>query len=369
MGAGAFACGCGQVLIQGYDSARFLSVGIACGRCGALSVTPGLPDGQAPPFAVVIAEPIAEPRTQTITLPPSAFVAGRAEMSRITALYQPVTPAGNVYRMTPEVLDGLAEAYGRHVGAALPVGAGPAEDPFAGMAEDALGWAVGHLRERMRNPDWACLEDTATAAASCHAAGFLHFLASWSHHPLFSAMLATAAERGFSLHGLAPFAAAHCLTMQGNTVGFPGATAERIEGISLATGPTETLAVLLEVFDRFEYPHGQPWDAARLRAAVQEVLGAAASRLNLRNPGVLVLSPGLALAGFDEALIAAVQAGVQAVGRRHRGLMAVAPVVLRLLPAAGDKQAVQFGYGFFPVLNRHYRGKVPVTSQLGGSSG
>ena len=73
----------------------------------------------------------------------------------------------------------------------------------------------------------------------------------------------------------------------------------------------------------------------------------------------MFLSPGIALAGYDEALIQAITHAMLTLGRKNRGLMAVAPIVLRLLPTA-DPHAIQFGYGLFPVANRHYRG----TNQL-----
>ena len=294
----------------------------------------------------------------TTILPQSAFVVGRAEMDRITALYQPVTPPASVYRITPALLDAAEADHERHVGAHLPeVPADPA-NAFSGMPSHALSWAIRHLRARMRSGPWACLDSAPTAAACCHVAGFLHFIATWTHHPLFPAMAATAADRGFSLHGLAPFAAAHCLTMQGNRISFPQVTGfpGRIDGFNLATGPVETVSVVTDVFDRFEYPFGQSWDETRLRAAVLERIGAMQARINMRHPGLLLLSPGTALSGFDEALIKAVQAALQAAGRKNRGLMAVAPLVLRVLPAA-EPQAVQFGYGFFPIANRHYRGE------------
>ncbi|MDR3531308.1 MAG: hypothetical protein P4L90_12250, partial [Rhodopila sp.] len=271
------------------------------------------------------------------------------------------TPADNTYRVSAALLDEVAAAFERYTGMPLPGGEGNLNDPFAGLREQALGWAVRHLRARIRSDAWSCMGDAPTANAVTHVAGFLHFVATWSRHPLFPAMVTTAADRGFSLHGLAPFAAAHCLTMMGNRLSFPEPMGYpgRIEGFSLATGATETVAVHTDVFDRFEFPFGRPWDHASLRAAVSDLLEAAQGRINLRNPGVLLLSPGTALAGFDEALIEAVKASVQALGRKNRGLMAVAPVVLRL-QATPDPHAVRFGYGFFPIPNRHYRGEGPL---------
>lgn len=201
------------------------------------------------------------------------------------------------------------------------------------------------------------MDDVATPIAVVHLTAFLHFVATWSHHPLFAAMVAGAAARRFSVHGLAPFAVAHCATMLGNRISFPAPVGEppRLGSFNLATGPTDIVSVRIDVFDRFEVPFGQPWDQASLRAAVADQIAAAQARINLRNPGLLVLSPGAALAGYDEALIEAVKHGLQLLGRKNRGLMAVAPIVLRL-QATPDPHTVRFGYGFFPTANRHYVG-------------
>jgi hypothetical protein len=174
-------------------------------------------------------------------------------------------------------------------------------------------------------------------------------------------MVATAADRSFSLHGLAPFATAHCLTMMGNRINFPEPLGYpgRIEGFNLVGGPSETVGVHVEVFDRFEFPFGEKWDAVRLLSGVSEAIGAAQGQINLRHPGMLLLSPGTALTGYDEALIEAIKSAMQGLGRKNRGLMAVAPIVLRLQPLA-DPHAVRFGYGLFPIANRHYQGSMQI---------
>jgi hypothetical protein len=253
------------------------------------------------------------------------------------------------------LLDEAVAGFERHTCGALPnVAAG---DPFVGIGEHALAWAVRHLRGRMRGGSWACTEDAATGAAVTHVAGFLHFLATWGRHPLFPAMVAAAADRGFSLHRLAPFAAAHCLTMMGNRIRFPEPAGYpgRIEGFDIvcASGP---VGVVTEVFARFESPFGGAWGPAALLAAVSAALESARARINLRNPGLLVLSAGNAAAGYDEAVIVAVREAVLRLGRKNRGLMAVTPTVLRL-QALPDPHAIRFCYGFFPVANRHYRGE------------
>ncbi len=342
-GGGTLACSCGQILIDGFSADRFLGVGITCGRCGTLTVTDPLAEGAVPPRSAIIAAPSVAPRESAMTVPPGATVVGQAEMARFQALFQPASP-DNVYRIGPALLDEADTAFG---GSLLQT-----------AADHSLGSAVRLLRAAMAGASGVRASDAPTAAALTQVIAFLHFVASWSRHPLFPAMMATAGERGFDLHGLTPFATAHCLMMMGNRVRFgePTGYPERIEGFELVTGVADTAAVQVEVFDRFEYPAGEPWDPPSLLTAVAAVVGAAQGRINLRHPGLLVLSPGNALAGFDEGLIAAVKEAVAAVGRRNRGLMGVAPVVLRL-QALPDPAAVRFGYGIFPIPNRHYRGE------------
>jgi hypothetical protein len=360
-GGGTLACACGNTLIEGFQPVLFLGVGIQCARCGTVTTTEPLPQGKMPPPGLIAAGPSVEPRMEAMKVPTGVAVVGRTEMDRLGSLFRPRTPADTNYLVSPDLLDQAATAFEHHAGGPLPAVAVVASDGFGGLRDHALGWAVQHLRVRIQDESWACMESPATANAVTHVAGFLHFVATWSHHPLFPVMAATAADRGFSLHGLALFAAAHSLAMMRNRIGFqePTGYPARIEHFDLAAGATEVVRVQIEVFDRFEFPFGRKWDQASLQDAVSDVVAAAQGRINLRNPGLLLLSPGTALAGYDEALVEAAKVAVQAQGRKNRGLMAVAPIVLRL-QAVQDPQAVRFGYGLFPVTNRHYSGDTPA---------
>jgi hypothetical protein len=360
-GDGTLPCACGNILIEGFQPTQFLGVGIQCARCGAVTTTPPLPDGRMLPPFVITAQPSAEPRVGAMKVPDRVALAGRAEMDRLGTLFRPATPEDSVYQVSPELLDRAEAAFERHVGGALPVVDADPANAFAGVRDHALAWAVRHLRARLQDESWACMQDAPTANAVTHVAGFMHFVATWSRHPLFPAMAATAGDRGCSLHGLALFAAAHSLALMGNRIGFdePTGYPARINGFNLATGQTSVARVHLTVFDRFEFPFGQPWDHASLRAAVLDVVAGSQNLINLRNPGLLLLSPGTTLPGYDEALIEAVKAALLSLGRKNRGLMAVAPIVLRL-QALPDPHAARFGYGLFPVRNRRYSGEAPA---------
>lgn len=356
-GSETLACQCGNTLIQGFDAARFLAIGIQCARCGSIVTTAPLAEGARPPRSAIVAAPSVEPRATAMTVTPGICVIGQAEMERLQALFQPASP-GNLYQISDQLLDEAAAAFERLTGATLP--AIGYEDAPAGMRKHALGWAVGHLRRRVQAATWACLEDPMSGVAVSYVAGFLHFVATWHRHPLFSAMVTSAADRGFSPHGLAPFTAAHCMTMLGNRISFPDPQGfpERIDGFTIVAG-ADPVGVQIEVFDRFEFPFSPFATPADHYGAVTQAMGAAQARINLRNPGVLILSPGNALPGQDDALIEAIKAGMQSLGRKNRGLMAVAMVAPRLQEMP-DPHSVRFGYLFFPVGNRHYRGDNPV---------
>ncbi|HVZ08134.1 hypothetical protein [Rhodopila sp.] len=354
VGQGVLECAaCGNRLIDAYDPAYFIDIGLQCGRCAAVTTTLRLADPARPPFAVIIAEPVAESRRFTATLNPSAFIISRAEIDRVAALFQPRTPDWR-YQITATLLEEAVATHRRITGRDLP--SIPA-DPARGLPQHALAWAIAHLQARVAAGPWRADDGIPTPIAVVTVAGFLHFVGAWSHHPGFPAMVAGAASRGFSSHGLAPFVAAYCAAMMGNRVSFPARTEApaAATGFDLAVGPTEKVPMVLDVFDRFEVPFGQPWTPAALRTAVAERVAATAGRINPRHHGLLLLSPGPALLGFDEALIAAIQDVVQGQGRRHRGLMAVAPVVLRLQQMP-EPDTVRLCYGFFPVPNRHYEG-------------
>jgi hypothetical protein len=363
VGGGTLACVCGHTLVAGYDAGRVLGIGIQCARCDAVTSTPPLAEGAPSPSAVLIAAPSAEPRTVPMTVAQGITVIGQTEFDRLSGLFRPVTPAENVYRVTPECLDEAAASYERHVGDRLPTVTLNPNEPVRGLRDHALGWAVAHLRAEMRDPSWAGIRNDVTATAVLHVAGFLHFVATWSHHPLFPAMAATVADRGCSLHGLAPFAAAHSLNLMGNRLifppplGYPG----RIEGFALLTGSIDALPVHVEAFDRFEFPFGQHWDHVSLRTAVSAAIEAAQGRINLRNPGLLLLSPGSALGGYDAALHQAIEAAMLALGRKNRGLMAAGSILLRQQPTP-DPAAVRFGYGLLPVANRRFQGDTRIHS-------
>ena len=141
-------------------------------------------------------------------------------------------------------------------------------------------------------------------------------------------MAAGAAAAGFSTHALAVFAAARCMAADGNRIGLvPPDRGERIDGFHITTGSTETgsperVAVLVHRFDRFDWPRGRGVEVAATRAATIDALIASQGRINVRRPGMVVLSVGLGAPRARSAARRGHRLGpCTTVGAEHRGLV------------------------------------------------
>jgi hypothetical protein len=332
----------------------------------ALTAAEPPPATDAPSLAAILEEPGTDPGSDLLAVPAYVLTAGQEDISRIAAMQQPVTPADNVYRLSPALLDDAIAACGQYAAAIRAAADAPAVEAEAAVSgrsgaaakDEGLAAAIRHLRTRMADPDWRCLESGETARAVACVTGFLHFTRTWGHHILFPGMLASLAETGFSPHGLAPFAAAHCVATSGNPVSFPDRAGQtgRITSFSLATGPVSAVTVHVETIGRLASAAGQILDADSLKRTVEARVAAIQGRINARHPGILVLSASaVPPAGADGVLSAAVTRVLSNLGRKNSGLIAVAPIVIHLHPGQ-DKREVILGYGFMPIANPHFTG-------------
>ena len=75
-----------------------------------------------------------------------------------------------------------------------------------------------------------------------------------------------------------------------------------------------------------------------LTAVVVDALAAAQGRVNRARPGIVVLTASIFQPDFDQMVVDAIHAAFQAVGRRHRGVAAVAIVMPKVLPIGTPDQ-------------------------------
>jgi hypothetical protein len=346
-GFGIFGCACGQsLLISGYEPRNFLGIAVQCAACGRISETPGLPIGAAPPAAVTIVERGAENPPPTVAS--GTVLISREEVERLAALYQPRSTTTDPHLISDALLDDVEFQQRRWTGESL------APSP-ANHRDHALAWAVAHFRVKLRDPDWTSFADDTDMVAVTIIAAFRDLFASWVHHPLFGAMIGTAAAQGFSLHAMATFGAAKSMASAGNRVGFIATEGPRpkIVSFQVVLDAEDQMSVAVHRFDRYEWPNGGKATPDLVRAAVLEAMASVQGSINRLRPGILVLSAGASEGRFDQMLIDTINAAVASHGKRYRGLAAVSAIFPKV-GVTGQRREVRFGYSFYPIANRSH---------------
>ena len=355
-GPGTLDCTCGaSVLVRGYRPGTLLAISIQCFRCGSVTTTRGLPDGAVLPVGLRAVPRVATALPEPLSLPDGLVLACEAEIARVDALARPADPPFEQLVITPDTVVEALAAYDRLTGQldAHREAVRRRGNPDAWMPQHPLAWALTWLQARSGQPNWSWFATHAHAVAGSHLGSFRHFIACWSRHPQFPAMTASAAAEGFSLHALAVFAAAKCLVDSGNRVAFAWPRNEvRLHGFSLGPPGAAGLTTTVQRMGQFEWPNGRGSEPAAIRAAVQEALSAAQGQVNVRRPGIVVVSPGAAPANFDQPVVDAINAALRAQGRRHRGVTGVAAVLPKVFRTQRPN-AAGFGWSFYPIANPH----------------
>ena len=267
---------------------------------------------------------------------------GREEADRVAVLYQPKDTGSPIQTLSLAMLEEIEALHTRVAGAALPMDAGS-------FRQHPLGWAAAHLRARLADPAWTALGIGDDFVAAAVIGAFWDFCHTWGHHPLFGAMVDTAAVAGFSFHALAPFAAARALALPGNHVGFEttGGPKPQVKFVRVAMADQEPLLVATRGLPRFEWPNDAQPEARTLLSDVTKAMDGVQGFINRLHPGLLILSPGAS--DYDRMLGEAMGAAVRAQGKRHRGLAGVAFISPKV--TAGPNLQFRFGHSFFPVAN------------------
>lgn len=350
-------CSCGQsVLIRGYLPANFLAIAIKCFRCGAVSVTPGLPDDTVLPRDAVAVARRGEPMVASATIPRGAVFASQEAIDRDYTLSRPHSPPVAPMPLTSAVLDTTATAYDRLIGGALADHVTVAQRALTlDAAEDAFAWSLARLRGLVDKPGWSWIFHNDDAMAAMHIAAFQHFLHCWGHHPRLQRLAASLAEPGRFLRIMSNFALAKLLYDAGNRVGFSLPDAE--PHFSTAAGEALSLAMLAP--DSLQWRRRDRWSGPVVRAAVADALASVQGQVNTRRPGILVLVTSILLPNFDQAVVDGIGSVLRHAGRKHRGVAAVAAITPKVVQVKRLDE-VGFGYGFYPIINPHFDGENPI---------
>ena len=355
-GSGDLICRCGQsVLIKGYLPANFLAIRIRCFRCNEICETPGLPEGEILPHWAAMIAPQEWPAVATTPVARGAVLACATTTARCYELTRPRLVPDVPMELSRALIEATASQYDALTGGRLAEqialsrevsGSDPGDHPFA--------WSMALLRSKIDKPDWSWLYQDDDAVAAIHVVAMHNLVECWGQHPLFSSLAANVGEPGRFLRTLSTFATAKLLYDAGNRVGF-----SQDLGLHFVTPADEPLSLALLEPVMLQWRERERRSPEVLRAAVIDALAAAQGRVNRIKPGIVVLSVSIWQPDFDQMLVDAIHAAFQLVGRRHRGVAAVAAIMPKALPA-GSPERIGFGYAFYPILNPKFAGENPI---------
>lgn len=361
-GADDLPCACGgSVLVRGHGPGMLLGISIQCARCGQVTTTPGLPENAVPPPNVRVVPRDGLPVPTPIVLPADTLLGDRDSILARDALTQPRPRPATPFELSAATLAALAAEYDRMSGGRLAADRAAVRSAGATLSTRLpawpLAWAFEQVEPNIGRPAWWCLASMPDAVAAIQLAAFHEFHAVWSGHPLFDAMAASAASSAFSLHALAVFAAAQSLAAAGNRVRFaaPGPGQTAIDRFYLDNGPADLLPVHVRRLGHFDWPANQQVEQAAVRAAAIDALIASQTRINARQPGLLVLSVGSVDRQMDDVLITGLAQTLNDRWRKQRGLVGAA-LVLPNIVATGRRDRVTFGWTFLPEANPRFDG-------------
>jgi len=285
----------------------------------------------------------------------------RQAMAAEYGLTRPRDPPVEPMVLSADMLESCAAAYDRLTNGALAEHLASATRTVTLDASDySFAWALLRLRERVASEGWAWFRENNDTMAATHVTAFQHFLDCWGQHPRLGALLPALLVPGAFLRTMASFATAKLLFDSGNRVGFSLPTASRFDAIPhISTGDGTAFALAMRSPDQLQWRERHRATAEVLRASVEEALASAQGVVNRNNPGILVLSASILQPQFDQTLVDAIDAALRAVGRRHRGVAAVASIMPRVAPMQRPQQ-IGFGYAFHPIRNKHFVGDSPV---------
>ena len=355
-GSSDLVCRCGQsVLIKGYLPANFVAIRIKCFRCGETSETPGLPEGEILPHWAAMIPPQERPAVTTTQVARGAVLACATATARCYELTRPRSVPDVPLELSRALIEAAASQYDALTGGLLAEQIATSRGASGSdLGNHPFAWSVQWLRDQIDKPDWSWLYHNDDALAAIHVVAMHHLVQCWGHHPLFASLAANLGEPGRFLRTLSAFATAKLLYDAGNRVGL-----SQDLGLHFVTAADEPLSLALLEPGALQWREQERRSPEVLRAAVVDALATAQGRVNRNKPGIVVLSVSIWQPDFDQMLVDAIHAAFQLVGRRHRGVAAVAAIMPKGLPA-GSPDRIGFGYAFYPILNPRFAGQNPI---------
>jgi hypothetical protein len=346
------------VLVEGYLPANFVAIRLQCFRCGAITTTPGLPEGEILPRWATQVEAADTPIFTASRIARGDMLVAREAIEREYAATRPASPPDEAAVLSRALVEATAADYDRLTGGLLeqhakasPPAHGADHGPFP------FAWAVLRLRERLDQPGWAWLYHDDDAMAAMYVMALHHLMRCWERHKLLTRLAAPIAERDGFIRAVSTMAMAKLLYDAGNRVGF--SFRNNAADLHFTTPDDEPLSLALLAPEPLQWRQKHQRNPEVLCAAVIEAMRSAQGRVNRSKPGIVVLAVSILQPDFDQMVVDAIHAAFRLEGRRLRGVAAVAVIMPKVLPAGGPER-IGFGYAFYPIRNPRFVGENPV---------
>ncbi len=351
------------MLIQNYQPAEFIDIRIRCARCGAVTCTPGLGDGEILPRNAVPVAPARMPVVTASQVPRGTVLVCQEALERRYATARPRAVPDEPILLTLSMIEAAAADYDRRSGGRFADHAA-ASPPAMGddHGEYPFAWAVLRLREHIGKPGWSWLQHNDDAMAAMYVTAMHDLIRCWGDHPLLDRLAAPMFQRGRFLRSAGGFALARLLFDAGNRVVFSLAGGNVDLHITTADGAALSVALLAP--ERLQWRERDRRSPDAFRHTIMDAMGTAQPQVNRGTPGILVLTVSILQPDFDQMVVDAIHAAFQSVGRRHRGIAAIAIVMPKVLPA-GLPDRLGFGYAFYPIVNPNFAGQNPIRLHAG----
>jgi hypothetical protein len=188
-GGDALKCeSCGYVFVEGFLPGRLVGIKIRCGKCGAITSTPSLPDGDVFPSNTVIFGPNYPYLIKsTVTMSAGSITATEREKARTDSLTRPRDaprdePSFNSQTKLDAVAAELDSLSGGRFAPHLRSAEKAAAQKHPYFHRNPLAWALVLLRKKLKDGAAAQLDDDATVMALTTLYGYHRMLTRWRHH-------------------------------------------------------------------------------------------------------------------------------------------------------------------------------------------
>lgn len=360
-----------SVLIENYAAQNFVCVRIKCFKCGTITQTPGIDDGEIlPPKVLVIGtEGKCLLEKQVIISAQMTVTCDPLIVDRQKDLQPKLRPALR-REMSLAWLDSVADTYNNVTRGSLAVHAATADRARRQgifSLEYPLASALGYLRWQVARNKFS-LNPRYDLAPLSFIMAFEQFVGAWQHHPRFSEIAQALKGKYAFFHTIVTLAIATYMFTHDNRIG--------LTLVDRAGVPSPDLYVRVDADRRFHIEVKAPLImhdlvAKRLNVndvsqLVEKVLKSASKQINRHRPGILVISMGLADPSLETVFDEGVTTALRNRGHNHRSVAAVVSVFQSIATPRTINAQLVIDQGFFaitPYLNPRFEGDNPVRTE------